>query len=59
MEQSARNEIEAVYHQLLDAWNNRSAGSIAELFTKEGEQIGFDEKFSQTRAFSRELENFG
>jgi uncharacterized protein (TIGR02246 family) len=42
MEQSVSNEIQAVYHQLVDAWNNRSAGSMAELFTEEGEQIGFD-----------------
>lgn len=42
MEQSISNEIQAVYYQLLDAWNNRSAGSMAELFTEEGEQIGFD-----------------
>ncbi len=42
MEQSVSNEIETVYYQLLDAWNNRSASSMAELFTDEGEQIGFD-----------------
>ncbi|MDQ8739216.1 SgcJ/EcaC family oxidoreductase [Paenibacillus sp. LHD-38] len=46
MEQSVSNEIEAVYHQLLDAWNNHSAGSMAELFTEEGEQIGFDGSIS-------------
>jgi uncharacterized protein (TIGR02246 family) len=42
MEQSVSNEIQAVYHHLLDDWNNRNAGSMAELFTEEGEQIGFD-----------------
>jgi uncharacterized protein (TIGR02246 family) len=49
MEQSVSNEIQAVYHQLLDAWNNRSADSMAELFTEEGEQIGFDGSQSMGR----------
>lgn len=42
MESSVSNEIQAVYQQLLDAWNNRSARGMAELFAEEGELIGFD-----------------
>lgn len=36
------NEIQAVYQQLLDAWNNRNARAMANLFTEDGENIGFD-----------------
>ncbi|MBD1378732.1 SgcJ/EcaC family oxidoreductase [Bacillus sp. IB182487] len=36
------NEIQALYQQLIDAWNNRDAHGMAELFTEDGESIGFD-----------------
>lgn len=36
------DEIQALYEQLLAAWNNRSARGIAELFSENGELIGFD-----------------
>lgn len=36
------NEIQKLYHHLLDAWNNRNAHGMAELFTEDGESIGFD-----------------
>ncbi|UFJ41722.1 SgcJ/EcaC family oxidoreductase [Brevibacillus humidisoli] len=36
------NEIEALYRQLLEAWNNQHARGMAELFLEEGELIGFD-----------------
>jgi uncharacterized protein (TIGR02246 family) len=39
---STGSEIQAIYEQLLDAWNNRNARRMAELFTEEGEIIGFD-----------------
>ncbi len=42
MDQSILNDVQAVYRQLLDAWNNRSARGMADLFTKDGENIGFD-----------------
>jgi uncharacterized protein (TIGR02246 family) len=42
MKSSVLNEVHALYQQLLDAWNNRSARAMAELFTEEGEVIGFD-----------------
>jgi uncharacterized protein (TIGR02246 family) len=36
------DEIESLYQQLIEAWNHRSASEMSELFTKEGEMIGFD-----------------
>lgn len=36
------SEVQAVYKQLIDAWNNRSARGMAALFTEDGESIGFD-----------------
>ncbi len=36
------NDIQELYHHLLDAWNNRNASGMAELFTEDGESIGFD-----------------
>ncbi len=42
MESTIVKEVQAVYHQLLNAWNNRNAEGMAALFTEEGEQIGFD-----------------
>jgi uncharacterized protein (TIGR02246 family) len=42
MEYSVSNEIQVLYEQLLDAWNNRSARGMADLFTLDGESIGFD-----------------
>lgn len=38
----ASNEIQALYGKLLDAWNDRSARGMAELFSEDGELIGFD-----------------
>ncbi|GIP37100.1 hypothetical protein J31TS4_03800 [Paenibacillus sp. J31TS4] len=35
-------EIISLYRQLLQAWNDRDAGAMAELFTEDGESIGFD-----------------
>lgn len=37
-----KNEIEKLYKQLIDAWNNRDARGMAALFSDEGLQIGFD-----------------
>jgi uncharacterized protein (TIGR02246 family) len=42
LESSSANEVETLYEQLLDAWNIRSASGMAELFTTQGELIGFD-----------------
>ncbi|WP_232697392.1 SgcJ/EcaC family oxidoreductase [Brevibacillus daliensis] len=42
MNSSVSNEVQALYQQLVDAWNNRSACAMANLFTEEGESIGFD-----------------
>lgn len=39
---SDAQEIQDVYNQLLDAWNNRDARGMADLFTVDGENIGFD-----------------
>ncbi|MFJ8244486.1 SgcJ/EcaC family oxidoreductase [Peribacillus asahii] len=35
-------EVKAIYKKLLDAWNNRSAYGMADLFMDDGESIGFD-----------------
>jgi uncharacterized protein (TIGR02246 family) len=42
MMNSDLKEVQAVYKKLLDAWNERSAEGMAELFTDDGESIGFD-----------------
>jgi uncharacterized protein (TIGR02246 family) len=42
MKSSISNEVIALYQQLIDAWNNRNAGAMAEQFTEKGELIGFD-----------------
>ncbi|TWE08284.1 uncharacterized protein (TIGR02246 family) [Neobacillus bataviensis] len=39
-------EVEGIYRQLLEAWNIRSARGMAELFTDNGEMIGFDGSLS-------------
>ncbi|MGO4889551.1 SgcJ/EcaC family oxidoreductase [Anaerobacillus sp. MEB173] len=39
---SVLEEINSIYEKLIGAWNNRSASGMAELFTGEGELIGFD-----------------
>ncbi|WLD93901.1 SgcJ/EcaC family oxidoreductase [Alkalihalobacillus sp. AL-G] len=36
------NEVVTLYENLIDAWNDRNAGGIAEQFTDTGELIGFD-----------------
>jgi uncharacterized protein (TIGR02246 family) len=42
MEASISNEIQALYHQLLEKWNNSNARAMADLFADEGEIIGYD-----------------
>lgn len=37
-----QHEVHALYQGLIDAWNNRNASGMAQLFTNEGEMIGFD-----------------
>lgn len=51
---SNEQQIIAVYQQLLDAWNIQNARGMADLFTKDGEQIGFDgsQVIGQTEIFS-------
>lgn len=39
---AARNEVQALYGKLIDAWNRRDARGMAELFGEGGVQIGFD-----------------
>jgi uncharacterized protein (TIGR02246 family) len=39
---AAEADIRALYQQLLDSWNQRSAVAMASLFTEEGHVIGFD-----------------
>jgi uncharacterized protein (TIGR02246 family) len=42
MESPELNEIKVLYRNLIHAWNNRNAMSMADLFTERGELIGFD-----------------
>lgn len=42
MSSSKSNEVRAIYQQLIDAWNNRNARGMAQLFAEDGESIGFD-----------------
>lgn len=42
MDHTVAKEVQAVYKQLLDAWNNRSALDMADLFGDDGVNIGFD-----------------
>ena len=42
MEETKSNEIVEVYDQLIQAWNDRDARKMSELFANEGEMIGFD-----------------
>jgi uncharacterized protein (TIGR02246 family) len=35
-------EVNALYRQLLDSWNKRSADGFAALFTNDGSVVGFD-----------------
>jgi uncharacterized protein (TIGR02246 family) len=42
MNASVSNKIHALYQQLIDGWNNRSAHAMAEQFIEDGEIIGFD-----------------
>ncbi|MBS4178758.1 SgcJ/EcaC family oxidoreductase [Lederbergia citrea] len=42
MSTTESKEIQALYQQLIDAWNNRSARGMADLFIEDGESIGFD-----------------
>ncbi|PIC77649.1 DUF4440 domain-containing protein [Sporosarcina sp. P19] len=36
------DEINSLYRRLIEAWNKRDAKGMAELFTEQGIQIGFD-----------------
>ena len=38
----AEMEVHALYRQLLDGWNKRSADGFAALFTNDGSVVGFD-----------------
>lgn len=42
MESSISNEIKVLYQHLIEAWNNRNARAMADLFAEDGEIIGFD-----------------
>lgn len=35
-------DIHSLYHELLDCWNQRSAECFAELFSEDGNSVGFD-----------------
>lgn len=42
MENQTISKVQDLYHQLIEAWNNRNARGMADLFTEDGTQIGFD-----------------
>ncbi len=39
---SRENEVGALYHHLLDCWNQRDANAFAALFAEDGSSVGFD-----------------
>lgn len=39
---SRQQQVKDLYQQLLNAWNNKDARGMADLFTEDAEQIGFD-----------------
>lgn len=41
-EEKLKSEVENVYNQLIQAWNERNATNMANLFSTTGVQIGFD-----------------
>ena len=42
MEKTKSNEVVAVYDLLIQAWNDRDARRMSDLFANEGEMIGYD-----------------
>jgi len=42
MEDQHSKEVQAVYKQLIKAWNHQNARGMADLFAENGESIGFD-----------------
>jgi uncharacterized protein (TIGR02246 family) len=42
MNTSFQDEIKSLYQKLIDTWNKRDAKGMAEQFSKQGIQIGFD-----------------
>ncbi len=42
MNNSVHDNVLKLYQTLIDAWNNRDAKKMAEQFTEQGVQIGFD-----------------
>ena len=42
IQKAEETEVRALYRQLLDCWNKRSAAEFAALFEEDGNQIGFD-----------------
>lgn len=42
MNASFREEVQNLYQKLIGAWNKRDAQTMAEQFTEQGVQIGFD-----------------
>ncbi|NMD71485.1 SgcJ/EcaC family oxidoreductase [Bacillus sp. DNRA2] len=42
MKDSLQNEVQALYHNLIDAWNRRDALGMSVQFAEHGVQIGFD-----------------
>ncbi len=50
MEHCKQNEVNDLYQHLIKAWNSRHARDMADLFTENGESIGFD----GSQSFGRE-----
>lgn len=42
MSSSISDEIQGLYQKLIDAWNKRDAQAMADQFSEQGVQIGFD-----------------
>ncbi|WP_053363486.1 SgcJ/EcaC family oxidoreductase [Bacillus sp. FJAT-27251] len=54
MEDQHSKEVQAVYKELIEAWNHQNARGMADLFAENGESIGFDgsESIGREQIFS-------
>lgn len=49
MDDSHTNDVKELYRQLMATWNERNASGMAELFTADGEMIGYDGSLAMGR----------
>lgn len=49
MDKAIKDQLINLYQRLINAWNNRNAHDMANLFTEDGVQIGFDGSLAADR----------